>query len=114
MSEKRGGFEKLRYDFNTAKAVFIKNKDGKFIRITERDFRSYNGDRWIFEKINNEHQYTPYYGPIYYHCTNIKCKKPIGENMIQYAHDKPWVSIRRPHENYLLDPTKNQACITIS
>jgi hypothetical protein len=53
MSEKRGGLEKLRYDFNTAKAVFIKNKDGKFIRITERDFRSYNGERFIL--INGEH-----------------------------------------------------------
>jgi hypothetical protein len=108
MSEKRGGREKLRYDFNTAKAVYVKNQVGKLIRITERDFRSYNGERFIL--INGEH--VPYDGPIYYHNTNIKCKEPIGENMIQYAHDKPWVSIRRPHENYLLDHTKNQACIT--
>jgi hypothetical protein len=102
MSEKRGQLEKLRYDFNTAKAVFIKNKDGKFVRITERDFRSYNGDRWIFEKVNDEYQYTPYKGPIYYHNTNIKCKECIGEGLVQYAHNKPWVSIRRPGENYLI------------
>jgi hypothetical protein len=99
MSEKRGQLEKLRYDFNTAKAVYIKNKDDKFIRITERDFRSYNGKRFIL--IDGE--YTPYDGPIYYHNTNKKCKEPIGENKIQYAHDKPWVSIRRPHERYLED-----------
>ena len=53
MSEKRGLTGKLHYDFNTAKAVYIKNKDGKFVRVTERDFRSYNGDRWIFEKVND-------------------------------------------------------------
>ena len=109
MSEKRGGLEKLRYDFNTAKAVYIKNQVGKLIRITERDFRSYNGERFIL--INGV--YEQYDGPIYYHNTNIKCNEPIGENKIQYAHNKPWVSIRRPHENYLVDPTKNQACSTI-
>ena len=54
MSEKRGLTGKLLYDFNTAKAVYVKNKDGRFVRVTERDFRSYNGDRWIFEKVNDE------------------------------------------------------------
>ena len=109
MAEKRGQLEKLRYDFNTAKAVFVKNQVGKLIRITERDFRSYNGERFIL--INDV--YEQYDGPIYYHNTNKICDDPIGENMIQYAHNKPWVSIRRPHENYLVDPTKKQACITI-
>ena len=98
MAEKRGQTEKLRYDFNTARAVFIKNQIGKFVRITERDFRSYNGERFIY--MNDE--YHPYDGPIYYWNTNKKCKEPIGENKVQYAHDKPWVSVRRPHENYLV------------
>ena len=102
MAEKKGLTEKLRYDFNTAKAVYVRNSKGGYTRITERDFRSYNGERFIFEKVNDEYQYTPYHGPIYYHNTNKKCKEPIGENKIQYAHDKPWVSIRRPHENYLV------------
>ena len=101
--EKTGQTEKLRYDFNTARAVYVQNPLGKFVRITERDFRSYNGDRWIFEKVGDEYQYTPYEGPIYYHNTNIKCKEPIGENKIQYAHNKPWVSIKRPHENYVVE-----------
>ena len=108
MSEKRGGTEKLKYDFNTARAVYVKRGE-KYSRVTERDFRSYNGERFIL--INGV--YEAYDGPIYYHNTNIKCNEPIGENKIQYAHDKPWVSIRRPHENYLVDPTKNQACSTI-
>ena len=103
MSEKRGQTEKLRYDFNTAKAVFIKNTKGGYSRITERDFRSYNGDRWIFEKVGDEYQYTPYHGPIYYWNTNKICKEPISENKIQYAHDVPWASVRRPHERYLED-----------
>ena len=47
MGEKRGQLEKLRYDFNTARAVYVKNTAGKFVRVTERDFRSYNGDRSI-------------------------------------------------------------------
>ena len=103
MGEKRGQTEKLRYDFNTAKAVYVKNTAGKFVRITERDFRSYNGDRWIFEKVNDEYQYTPYDGPLYFHNTNRICKHPVGENKIQYMVGKPWVSVRRPHERYLED-----------
>ena len=103
MSEKRGLTGKLLYDFNTAKAVYVKNKDGRFVRVTERDFRSYNGDRWIFEKVNDEWQYTPYNGPLYFHNTNRKCKQPVGEGKIQYMVNKPWVSVRRPHEHYLED-----------
>jgi hypothetical protein len=99
MAEKRGQLEKLRYDFNTARAVFIKNTKGGYSRITERDFRSYNGERYIL--IDGE--YKLYEGPIYYWNTNKICKEPINENKIQYAHDIPWVSIRRPHERYLED-----------
>jgi len=108
MSEKRGQTEKLKYDFNTAKAVYVKMGD-KYSRVTERDFRSYNGERFIL--INGV--YEQYNGPLYYYNTNKICREPISENRIQYAHDKPWVSIRRQHENYLVDPTKKQACITI-
>jgi hypothetical protein len=99
MAEKRGQLEKLRYDFNTARAVFIKNTKGGYSRITERDFRSYNGERYIL--IDGE--YKLYEGPIYYWNTNKICKEPINENKIQYAHDIPWVSVRRPHERYLED-----------
>ena len=102
MSEKKGQLEKLKYNFNTAKAVYVK-MNNKMYRITERDFRSFNGERFILEKINDEYQHVPYKGPIYYHNTNRKCKEPIGENKVQYAHDKPWVSVRRPHERYLED-----------
>jgi hypothetical protein len=102
MSEKRGQLEKLKYNFNTAKAVYVK-MNNKMYRITERDFRSFNGERFILERVDGELQHVPYKGPIYYHNTNRKCKEPIGENKVQYAHDKPWVSVRRPHERYLED-----------
>lgn len=97
MSEKRGQTEKLKYDFNTSKGVYVKINN-KMYRVTERDFRSYNGDRFILI----EGEYQPYEGPIYYHNTNKICKEPIGENKIQYAHNKPWVSIKRPHESYVV------------
>jgi hypothetical protein len=103
MSEKRGQLEKLRYDFNTAQGVFIKRND-KMYRVTERDFRSHNGDRYIYTKLpDGTYEYIPYKGPIYYHNTNRKCKQPVGEGKIQYMVNKPWVSVRRPHERYLED-----------
>ena len=102
MTEKRGQLEKLKYNFDTAKAVYVK-MNNKMYRITERDFRSFNGERFILERVDDELQHVPYKGPIYYHNTNKKCKEPIGENKVQYAHDKPWVSVRRPHERYLED-----------
>ena len=72
MSEKKGQLEKLRYDFNTAQGVFIKRND-KMYRVTERDFRSHNGDRYIYTKLpDGTYEYIPYKGPIYYHNTNQK------------------------------------------
>ena len=58
MSEKRGLTGKLVYDFDTAKAVYVKNKDGKFVRATERDFRSYYGERFIYQKVNEDRKST--------------------------------------------------------
>lgn len=97
MAEKKGMTGKLFYDFRTSNAVFVKNGE-KYSRITERDFRSYNGERFILE--NGE--YKPYNGPIYYWNTNQICKDPIGENKIQYISDNPWKSLVRPHERHLL------------
>jgi hypothetical protein len=60
----------------------------------------------VFLEVENiliDGEYKLYEGPIYYWNTNKICKEPINENKIQYAHDIPWVSIRRPHERYLED-----------
>lgn len=97
MSEKKGMQGKLKYDFNTAKAVYIKKKNTSFYRVTERDFRSYCGERFILE----DGEYKPYEGPIYYWNTNTICKEPI-EDKIQMGDEKR-VKIVRPHERHLLD-----------
>ena len=65
---KRGNTVKLKYDFDTSKCVQVKlNSKDKWVRITEREFRSYNGERRIvtWDKQNNP-IYTEYEGPIYY------------------------------------------------
>ena len=51
MREKKGQLEKLKYNFNTAKAVYVK-MNNKMYRITERDFRSFNGERFILERVD--------------------------------------------------------------
>ena len=102
MSEKRGQTGKLHYDFNTARAVYVKRGE-KYSRVTERDFRSYYGERFIYQEVDGQWEYTPYEGPIYFHNTNRICKQPIGEGKIQYMSNKPWVSYVRPHERHLLD-----------
>jgi hypothetical protein len=103
MSEKRGLTGKLHYDFNTAKAVYVKIESGKLVRVTERSFRSYYGERFIYQQVDGEWEYTPYDGPLYFHDTNRKCKNPIGKGKIQYMSSRPWVSQIRPHERHLLD-----------
>jgi hypothetical protein len=98
MSEKRGMQGKLKYDFNTANAVFIKKKDTRFFRVTERDFRSYYGERFILE--NGE--YKKYEGPVYYWNTNKIVKEPI-EDQIQMGETEKRNTLVRPHERHLLD-----------
>ena len=44
MGEKRGNTGKLKYDFNTAWVCEVEMQ-GKWYRVIERDFRSYNGPR---------------------------------------------------------------------
>lgn len=44
MGEKRGNTGKLKYDFNTAWAAEVQ-MDDKWYRVTEKDFRSFNGPR---------------------------------------------------------------------
>jgi hypothetical protein len=98
MSEKRGQTEKLKYDFNTAQAVFIKRND-KMYRVTERDFRSHSGDRYIYVKQSTGiYEYVKYSGPVYYYNTNKICVEIVGENLLQYIHNQPRVSVARPSE----------------
>jgi len=98
MSEKKGMQGKLRYDFNTSKAVFIKKQDSRFFRVTERDFRSFCGERFILE----DGEYKPYEGPIYYWNTNTIVKDPI-KDQVQMGQTEKRSTYIRPHERHLLD-----------
>ena len=44
MAEKRGGLEKMRYDFPTEAVLEVCIK-GKWYRVTSREFRSFDGKR---------------------------------------------------------------------
>lgn len=89
MSEKKGNIVKLEYDFDTARnlEVFLPNLSN-WIRVTSREFRSFNGKRRIQGK--------KYDGNLYLFGTN---KLTDGT---QYEKNKiiehKWKSVRRPGE----------------
>lgn len=78
MAEKKGFTGKLEHwGYETHWVLEIKGKNDKWYRVTERDFRSYNGDRRIkypgktelgnpFQDITTE----DYHGPYYFFETN--------------------------------------------
>jgi len=57
---------KLKYDFNTIKPVEVYIND-RWVRISEREFRSWNGIRRIK---SNSGDYEKYNGPLYLYGTN--------------------------------------------
>lgn len=79
MGEKRGNTGKLKYDFNTAWVCEVQFENGKWYRVIERDFRSFNGPRRITKpnpavlgKIHVGTQTFDYEGPYYYWNTNTE------------------------------------------
>jgi len=89
MSEKKGNTVKLEYDFDTARnlEVYLPSLSN-WVRVTSREFRSFNGKRRIQGK--------EYKGNLYLFGTN---KLTDG---IEYEPNKivehKWKSIRRPGE----------------
>lgn len=78
MGEKRGNTGKLKYDFNTAWVCEVEIQ-GKWFRVIERDFRSFNGPRRLTRPnlavLGNVHvgsETFDYEGPYYYWNTNTK------------------------------------------
>jgi hypothetical protein len=76
MGEKRGNTGKLKYDFNTAWVCEVEMQ-GKWYRVIERDFRSYNGPRRLTRPnppiLGNVHvgnETFNYEGPYYFWNTN--------------------------------------------
>jgi len=88
MGEKRGNLEKLTYDFDTAKCVEGQYRDNEpWYRLTQREFRSFNGKRRIVTWDKGTPIYTDYNGPIFYFGTNIKAKEMYGIG-VQYIHNE--------------------------
>ena len=88
MAEKRGNLEKLTYDFDTAKCVEGQYRDNEpWYRLTQREFRSFNGKRRIVTWDKGTPIYTDYDGPIFYFGTNIKAKEMYGIG-VQYIHNE--------------------------
>lgn len=88
MGEKRGNLEKLTYDFDTSKCVQGQYKtDGPWYQLTQREFRSFNGQRRIvtWDKQKNP-IYHEYNGPVFYFGTNVKVAETYGVG-IQYLHN---------------------------
>ena len=77
MAEKKGDLIKLKYDFNESLSCEIQSGDNR-VRITAREFRSWNGERYL--------QGNVYEGPIYYYATNEMVKKPHKWGII-FKHD---------------------------
>jgi hypothetical protein len=78
MGEKRGETGKLVFDFNTAWACEVQMNSGKWYRVLDIDFRSFNGPRRITGPKGIElgkqlgTETWDYDGPSYYYKTNIR------------------------------------------
>ena len=77
MAEKTGDLIKLKYDFNDSLSCEIQSGDS-WVRVTAREFRSWNGERRL--------QGNSYNSNIYYYATNEIVKKPHKLGML-FKHD---------------------------
>ena len=94
MGEKRGNTGKLLYDFNTAWVCEVEIK-GKWFRVIERDFRSFNAPRRITRPnpavLGNVHvgrETFDYVGPYYFWNTNTLYDPTLYEKgiLVQQAN----------------------------
>jgi len=98
MGEKRGNTGKLKYDFNTAWVCEVQFNNGKWYRIIERDFRSFNGPRRltipnqaVLGRFDVGSETVDYEGPYYYWNTNTEYdpdKQPKGEIIQQKGKER--------------------------
>lgn len=101
MGEKRGFTGKLLYDFDVSALLEVQTEKGSWVRLTARDFRSWDGPRRITINYMDESTKTsvlgepqPYYGPLYIYGTNTQVEyhksfKPIsGERITAKVRDK--------------------------
>lgn len=89
MAEKRGGTEKIQFDFNTA-AVLEVCMDDSWFRVTAKDFRSFDGERRITNPTSTRVGITDlgdttedYFGPVYLFATNIQVGKIADSKFVR-------------------------------
>jgi hypothetical protein len=77
MAEKKGNTGKLIYDFDSSLSCEIEYKPEKWVRVTEREFRSFGGNRRVLNKNNPlKTFYEIYKGKVYYFNTNTLVISP--------------------------------------
>ena len=88
MAEKKGGTEKLDYPFNSAGCLEVQLPNGKWYRITPREFRSYTYPRRISYLVNGEYITEMYEGPTYLFETNKVVKlNEIKKQGLLFSND---------------------------
>lgn len=93
MAEKRGGLEKMKYDFPTEAVLEVQIK-GKWYRVTSREFRSFDGHRrytkperqpgLAFHDVD-EIPFITYdydHGPLYMFGSNVEVEREWNEKMV--------------------------------
>lgn len=88
MSEKKGATEKLIYPFNDAGCLEVEYKQGTWVRVTPREFRSYSAPRRISCFKDKEYVTEVYDGPVYYYGSNkIVDHEETQKQKIHYLND---------------------------
>lgn len=101
MGEKRGFTGKLTYDFDVSKLLEVQTEKGSWVRVTARDFRSWDGPRRITVNYMDEAtkrsvagEPQEYHGPVYIYGTNTQveyhgsCKPISGDRITAKVRDK--------------------------
>lgn len=89
MGEKRGGTEKIQFDFDTTAVMEVLMGEDWF-RTTASDFRAFDGRRRLTYPISYQHRVVDieltteeYEGPLYLYATNIKVGKTGIERTVR-------------------------------
>jgi len=92
MAEKRGGLEKMRYDFPTEAVLEVQIKS-KWYRVTSREFRSFDGKRRYTKPVKQPSQgmrdlnelkweTIDYTGPLYMFASNEEVIPVYNEKIV--------------------------------
>ena len=78
MAEKTGNIIKLIYNFDSSRSCEIEYQPNKWVRVTEREFRSFGGGRRILNIDDPQNSYyEDYNGIVYFFNTNLPVNQPI-------------------------------------